>query len=395
MNRFGGIVGFLIVTTSLWAPVIRADDGVTDKEIVIGSCADLEGPTKSRGKEQKEAVQAYFDQVNKRGGVNGRKLRLLSHDDSYDPYRAPSCFAELMKEEAFMGAYFIGSGPGVKYAIMAQSHKMPILGINGGPEFLYTPVKHYVFNVRSSYFDQTEQAINHLWNDVGARRIAVVYQDDAYGASIWEATKKTLEKLGGTPVLVDSFPRPNKQGVIEGLPRVIDDVKASHPDAVILGGVGSPDAKIVGELRKTGMEAVYVAITNDPKYYKSGVAEGTVMIQPFPPIERKDLPAVMQYTRLLKQSFPKSEATSVGLEAFVDTKVIVEALRRAGKELTRESFIEALETLHDFDVGLGPASEDKVNFDAGDHKGLHIAYVTIVQDGQPVVLTDWKRVSKS
>src|SRR6185369_11360651 len=128
-------------TTTLFAafilaasPFVLAEEGVTDKTIVIGSCSDQDGPTKQRGIEQKEAVEAYFSQVNKSGGVHGRKLKLVSHDDSYQVDKAPVCFNQLMKDGVFMGAFFIGSGPGVKYATMAEIHKVPILGINGGPE---------------------------------------------------------------------------------------------------------------------------------------------------------------------------------------------------------------------------------------------------------------------
>src|SRR5581483_10083379 len=102
---------------------IRAEEGVTDKQILIGSCSDQEGPTKQRGIEQKEAVEAFFSQVNKSGGIHGRKLKLVSHDDSYQVDKAPLCFNQLMKDWVFMGAFFIGSGPGVKYATMAETHK--------------------------------------------------------------------------------------------------------------------------------------------------------------------------------------------------------------------------------------------------------------------------------
>ena len=396
MKAIAAVIAFGAVVSALVASRSYAEIGVTEREILIGSCADLEGPTKNRGQEQKEAVEAYFNSINKQGGIHGRRLRLISHDDSYQVDKAPICFNELVKENVFMGAFFIGSGPGVKYATMAETHKVPILGINGGPEFLYSPVKHYVFNVRSAYSDQASSPVNHLWNDLGIKKIGVVYQNDAYGSAVLDGVNNALKKLGGAPAVVASFGRPNKAGEIEGLSGTVDSVKAANPDAIILGGVGAPDAKVVGALRKAGLQAIFVAITNDPKFYKSGEdVEGAVMIQPFPPIERKDLPAVTEYTKILHQSYPKAEATPVGLEAFVDARVIAEALRKAGKDLNRENFIAELENLHDYDVGLGATADDKVSFAANDHKGLQKSYATIIKDGKPVILSDWKSVSKS
>src|SRR5581483_8540503 len=137
-----------------------------------------------------------------------------------------------MKDGVFRGAFFIGSGPGVKYATMAETHKVPILGINGGPEFLYKPVKHYVFNIRSSYFDQAEQPIDHLWNDLNFKKIGVVYQNDAYGSAVLEGTNIALQKRKSAPIVVASFARPNKAGEIEGLSSVVQTVKAAAPDAL-------------------------------------------------------------------------------------------------------------------------------------------------------------------
>jgi ABC-type branched-subunit amino acid transport system substrate-binding protein len=372
----------------------RSETGVTAKEIVVGSCADLEGPTKIRGLEQKQAVEAYFSSVNEQGGVHGRKLRLVSHDDSYDPAKAVQCFGELEKDGAFVDGFFIGSATGVKYAVMANLRKIPILGINSGAEFLYDPVKRYVFNVRSSYYDQTAQSVEHLWNDLGLRKIGVIYQNDAYGAAIFEGVKRALETRGAAPVVISSFKRLSGAGQTADLGDAVKSLKQSPGiQAVILGGVGEPDAQVVQASRAAGIKALFVAVTNDPTFYfkRGGAVDGAVMISPFPDAGQKNLHGVAMYAQTLRKSFPQARETSVGLEAFVDAQVIVEALRREGDDPTREGFVDALESMHDLDLGLGPEAQDKIGFSAQSHKGLQKSYATVIHDGAPVVLSDWKR----
>src|SRR5271155_1067900 len=115
----------------------QATPGVSDKEILIGSCSALEGPSKFLGTETVSGAKAYFELVNEAGGVDGRKLRLVASDDSYDPAKAETCFNKLLSEKVFALGFFVGTPTAVKYIPMAESSKIPLVGLFTGAQALY------------------------------------------------------------------------------------------------------------------------------------------------------------------------------------------------------------------------------------------------------------------
>jgi branched-chain amino acid transport system substrate-binding protein len=124
---------------------------VTENEILIGSCSALEGPSDFLGVETVTGAKAYFSLINEEGGVNGRKLKLLSADDSYDPAKTEACFEHLMSEKVFALGFFVGTPTAVKYVPMAESAKIPLVGLFTGAQTLYVRIRHWVVNVRASY----------------------------------------------------------------------------------------------------------------------------------------------------------------------------------------------------------------------------------------------------
>ena len=135
---------FLITALALaFGSSLYAQDvpGVTSKEILIGSCSALEGPSHNLGTQQLKGAQAYLNLINDEGGVAGRKLRLLAYDDSYDPNKAEPCFKRLLGQNVFAAAFFVGTPTAVKYLPMAEESKIPIVGLFTGAPVLYTPVR--------------------------------------------------------------------------------------------------------------------------------------------------------------------------------------------------------------------------------------------------------------
>jgi branched-chain amino acid transport system substrate-binding protein len=129
----------------------QTSPGVTETEILIGSCSALEGPSDFLGVETVTGAKAYFSLINEEGGVNGRKLKLLSADDSYDPAKTEACFEHLMSEKVFALGFFVGTPTAVKYVPMAESAKIPLVGLFTGAQTLYVRIRHWVVNVRASY----------------------------------------------------------------------------------------------------------------------------------------------------------------------------------------------------------------------------------------------------
>src|SRR5260370_14027247 len=117
--------------------------GITDKEILIGSCSALEGPSHFLGTETVAGAKAYFAMINDAGGVDGRKLKLLAYDDSYDPAKTEGCFNRLMEPKVFALGFFVGTPTAVKYMPMAEGHKIPVVGLLTRSQTLYVPLRHW------------------------------------------------------------------------------------------------------------------------------------------------------------------------------------------------------------------------------------------------------------
>jgi ABC-type branched-subunit amino acid transport system substrate-binding protein len=373
----------LAASTSLNAQGVA---GVTDKEILIGSCSALEGPSHFLGTETVAGAKAYFAMINDAGGVGGRKLKLLTYDDSYDPAKTEACFNRLMEQKVFALGFFVGTPTAVKYIPMAESSRIPVVGLFTGAQTLYVPLRHWVVNVRASYFDETREQIDGLWGTLGYKKIGVIYPEDAFGAAVLEGVKAALKAHGAEPIAVASYQRQTAQ--VGG---AIDTVKAANPDAVVVVGPSNTVAPILKQSHAKGWKPLFLTVSfvgTDELILEAGPdAEGTVITQVVPPYYLTEFKTVALYRRTLTKFFPTAQPNFVSLEGFVDAMVLVEGLKRAGKDLTREGLIRGIESIHDLDLGLGP--QLKLDYSAKDHKGFDHVIPTVVRGGRAVPFTDW------
>ena len=374
------------------SPLVRAQGttpGVESHQILIGSCAALDGPAGFLGLQTVTGASAYFDHVNAEGGINGRKLQLLAFDDGYEPAKAEFCFKRLLRENIFAAGFFVGTPTAAKYVPMAEENKVPVVGLFTGAQMLYSPLKHYVMNVRASYYDETREQVDNLWNVLGIRKVGVIYQDDAFGAAVLDGLHLALKKHGAAPVGMGTFTR-NTLDVDKG----IASVRAANPQAVLIVGPYAPVAAIVKKSHAQGWHPLFLTVSfvGTEKFISEAGrdAEGTVITQVVPPYTRTDFPTVALYLQSLRTYYPNEHPSFVSLEGFVDAMVMVEGLKRAGKDPTREKLISALETIDSKDVGLGPRLT--LHYSPTRHKGFDQIYTTVVRDGKPEIVDDWKRL---
>ena len=360
--------------------------GVTENEILIGSCSALEGPSHFLGTETVAGAKAYFAMINDAGGVDGRKLKLISYDDSYDPAKTEACFNRLMEQKVFALGFFVGTPTAVKYVPMAESNKIPLVGLFTGAQTLYTPLRHWVVNVRASYFDETREQIDGMWGTLGYKKIGVIYPEDAFGSAVLEGVKAALKTHGAEPVAVGSYQRQTAQ--VGG---AIDTVKAANPDAVVVVGPSNTVAPILQQSHAKGWKPLFLTVSfvgTDELIREAGPeAEGMVITQVVPPYYLTDFKTVALYRRTLSKYSPSVQPNFVSLEGFVDAMVLVEGLKKAGKDLTREGLIRGIESIHDLDIGLGPLL--KLDYSAKDHKGFDHVLPTVIRGGRAVPFTDW------
>ena len=364
--------------------------GVSDNSILIGSCSALDGPTRVLGKQTVLGAQTFLNSINEGGGIFGRKVQLLALDDGYDPDRAPACFKRMVKEGVFALGFFVGTPTAKVYVPMAQEEKIPVVGLFTGAQMLYEPLKHYVINVRASYYDETREQIDRLW-DVNLRKIGVIYQDDAFGKTVLDGVKLALQKHGSAPVALGSFAR-NTLDVDDGLKTLM----ATRPQAVIIVGPYAPVSAIVKKAHAAGWRPQFMTVSfvgTEAFIKEAGSdAEGTIITQVVPPYDRMDYTTVGLYRKYLTKYYPDEAPNFVSLEGFVDAMVLVEGLKRAGKDLTREKLITAIESIHSMNIGMG--SKFLLDYGPNDHKGFDAVYPTIVKGGQPTLLTDWSGIAK-
>jgi len=378
---------FLAFATSF---ALAEAPGVTESGILIGSCSALDGPAHFLGRQTVLGASAYLHMINDDGGIYGRKIQLQAFDDSYDPDRAAACFKRMTREGVFALGFFVGTPTAKVYVPLAQEEKIPVVGLFTGAQLLYEPLKHEIINVRASYYDETREQVDKLW-EANVRKIGVIYQDDPFGKAVLDGVKLALQRHNATPAGLGTFTR-NSTDIAAGL----KEVMAVRPQAVVIAGPYAPAAAIVKQAHEDGWRPQFLTVSfvGTEEFIKEAGqdAEGTIITQVMPPYDRLEYPTVALYRKCLTKYSPGEPPTFVSLEGFVDAMVLVEGLKRAGKEPTRERFISAIESIHDMNAGLGPKLI--LNYAPSDHKGFDNVYPTVVKNGQAVLLSEWVGAGK-
>ena len=225
--------------------------GVSDSEILIGSSCPLSGHASFLGTQAVHGVQAYLNDVNEQGGVNGRRIRLIAYDDAYDPALCISNTQKLIVEDrVFALTSYVGTPTAVKVIPMVQEAKVPLVGVCSGARALREPFQRYIINVRASYYEETGQLIDHFVQDLGITRVAIFYQYDEFGLDGLTGTEIALQKHGLQPVAKASYIR-GSMDVEEG----VDQICTSGAQAVVMIGTYGPCAKFVklAKQRKSAM----------------------------------------------------------------------------------------------------------------------------------------------
>ena len=331
------------------AAPVRAQDGVTDKTIVIGQSAALSGPAAQLGIQLRAGAKLWIDQVNASGGVHGRQIELRSRDDKYESALAAENTKKLITEDRVFALFaYVGTPTSQASIPIFTEARVPFVGAFTGAELLRAPFNRYIFNVRASYYDETEAIVEHLTR-IGARKIAVFHQADSYGQAGLDGTTRALTKRN---LKVHSL------GTVErNTTNVADAVKAidaSQPDAVVMISAYTSTAEFVKQMKKKGSLASFYtvsfvgskALADALGKDGHGVTISQVVPYPWSPLT----PVVKEYLDLAKKS-KDFEVNFSSLEGFLAAKVLTEGLRRAGRDLSRERFVAALEGVTNLDLG--------------------------------------------
>ncbi|MCM8813315.1 MAG: ABC transporter substrate-binding protein, partial [Candidatus Omnitrophica bacterium] len=363
MKKWGiGIVSVLFVAAATAGA--QAEVGVTAAEIVIGQSAALDGPAKELGLGMQAGMKICFDAVNEQGGVNGRKIRLVSYDDGYEPARCAENTKKLV-QEAFVLAGYVGTPTSVEAVPIAEENKVPFIGAFTGAEFLSNPIKKYVFNVRGSYYDETEGLVVHLIGDRQIMSIACFYQNDAYGQAGLQGVQRALDRRGLSLVAEGTYER-NTTNVAEGLAKI----NAANPEAVIMIGAYAPCAEFIKQAKSGGMDKVLFCnisfVGSEALRSALGSAGDGVFISqvvPFPWDTSVGL--VREYGAVLAKYAPDRKEDFITLEGYMVGRFLVEAIKACGADLSREKMVSTIESVRRFSLGgVG------LTFSETDHQGM-------------------------
>ena len=369
------LIGHALLLATFGLSTHAAEVGVTDSEIRIGQFAAQTGPAAELGKRMQLGIQAHFTAVNSAGGINGRKLTLVSRDDGYEPEKAAAAAKALIEEDKVFALIGSVGTPTTLAAVPAiNAAGIPLIGPFTGAQALREPFNRNIFHVRASYFDETERIVQHL-TTIGIKKIAIFYQNDTYGKAGLEGVTRALTKRSLKPLAAVTVER-NSVDVAAALAEILK----VNPEVVIQISAYKSCAALIKQARAKSYAGQFFnvsfvgskALADELGEATAGVSISQVV--PFPYIATSAV--VREYQERMTQAGNKDFDFS-SMEGFLAAKVLTEGLRRAGgKNLSRDGFITALETLRDYNMG-----GFTVNYSAKSHEGSRFTDLTTIGRG--------------
>ena len=359
--------------------------GITDTEILLGMSAPFSGPAKELGRGMKTGIDIAFAAANDAGGINGRKLRLIALDDGYEPERTKAVMKELGDQRKVFG--YIGNvgTPTAEVAVPYALEKKLIFfaPFTGAGLLRRDPPDRYVFNYRASYAEETAATVKYLVEvkRIKPAEIAVFAQQDGYGDAGFNGVAKMLRKYDRDPAqAIRVGYKRNTADVSEAVAGILQSRQKIH--AVVMVATYKAAAKFIEKVKTERPDMIFtnvsfvgsVALAEElislggPK-----LAEGTIVTQVVPlPTSRST--AVSKYQELLPKYSLGEKPDFVSLEGYLGASLLIEALKRAGRDFTMENFIDTLEGMKGVDLGVGAT----MNFGMSEHQASHKIWGTVI-----------------
>ncbi len=377
-KRFAFIVQLLALALGLAVQgAMAAEIGVSDTEIVLGQPAGLTGPLAELAPDILNGSQALFDAMNAKGGIYGRKLRVVVMDDGYVPANTVNVVKQMMDKDPVFALINMTGTPMLAAALPfleGQSPPLPLIAPFTGADLIRTPPLNHVFNIRASYGDETEKIVQHL-TTLGSQRIAVLWSNNGFGKDGLVGVRKALEKRGMT-LYADTPIEQNASDTEKAVNALYD----KRPQAIIMITAGAPTVSFIkayNKLRK-GMHFYTLSVMGTQTTLRALGADGVgvvvTTVVPFP--WDASHPLAREYRAAMKKA-GFDNLSFLGFESYINAKVLVEGLRLAGKDLTRTRFVNALANANHLDLG-----GFSVGFGKDERQGSRYVGLAIVSPGE-------------
>ncbi len=367
-----GSLGLLLLAAPL-----QAEQDVSAQLIKLGMVNAQSGNAAEIGLGMRQGAEAYLRRINAAGGIHGRQLLLLSRDDGYEPVRTAQHTRELIEQAQVFALFGYVGTPTSRAAVpIAEAHQVPYLFPFSGAQFLRTPLRPGVFNLRAAYFDETAALAKHLQQALQAQRIGLLMQDDSFGETVKSGLVAALQGQQ-QGLAVEARIRRN---ALDGIEPAIRQLAQGQPDAIVFIGTYRQLAKAIASARAQRLQVPFLTVSfvgTEPFIEHAGaLAEGVYISQVMPSPYDTRLPLVRRYQRDMGDSAPGYAS----LEGYLAAQVLVEALRRSGPQLQRQRFIRELSTLHKDFGGF------TVSFAADSHQASSTVYLTRISQGRALPL---------
>ena len=339
----------LILVLAAVLPHAALAQGVSADRVVLGQSVALSGPAAELGIQMRNGARAYFDHVNENGGVHGRKIELITLDDGYEPARTVPNTKRLIEQDRVFALFgYVGTPTSAAALPIFTQAKVPFFGPFTGAELLRQPFNRYVFNVRASYYDETDAIVEQVVS-IGGKSIAVFYQNDAYGQAGLKGVELATQKRAMKISALGTVER-NSSDVAAA----VKAIAAVKPDAVVMIGAYKACAEFIRQMKRAGSGTTFYNVSFvgskalADELGKEGAGVAISQVVPFP--WGNAVPVIKEYQQLSARAGFKDYNFSA-VEGFVAAKLFVEGLRRTGRDLSRERFIDTLEKMNDVDLG--------------------------------------------
>ena len=352
--------------------------GVSPTHILFGQSAAFTGPARELGRNMRLGIEAAFHEANGAGGVHGRRLELVSRDDAYEPEAAIANTFHLIEEDrvfALIGA--VGTPTSRSATPVATKAGVPYIAPFTGAEFLRAPKWANILNLRASYYQETEEMVARLTEDLGVARIAVLYQDDSFGRAGYRGVRLALDRRAMEPVSIGLYPR-NTTAVKTALL----DLRRGDPEAVIMIGAYQPVAALITWARHVGMDPTFLTVSfvgsNALAEELGSAGEGVYVTQVVPFPTDDSLPVVGAYLRALAAYDPDAVPGFVSFEGYLAGRLAVAGVAGCGEQVARECFLGSLRGSDVIDI-----DGFQLRYGAADNQGSDAVFLTrIGPDGR-------------
>jgi branched-chain amino acid transport system substrate-binding protein len=348
--------------------------GVSSDTILFGQAAALDGPSSALGQGMRQGILAAFAEINASGGVHGRKLKLISRDDGYDPDRSVEQTIKLIEQDkvfALIGA--VGTPTTTATVPIAKAKNVPFIGPFTGAGFLRAPELHNVVNIRASYGAEAEAWIKHLTEDLHVRSIAIFYQDDSFGRDGLAGVKLALEKRNMELVAEGTFERNTK-----AVSSAMRTLKRAEPEAIVMVGTYGPCAEFIRLAHKSDFNPIFINISfvgaNALAKELGPEGNGVIVSQVVPFPWDTSVKIVADYQAAEKALDPALKPEFISLEGYLSGRLVAAALEITGPNPTRADMLRIINDVGRFDI-----SGDIMTFGSQMRDAPPKVFLTVIQ----------------